>query len=316
MSRRGSGESVKLRPEVRALCLVLAASVAACVPVAPYSKPPGYYGSRSDLGDGVPDFIVAGRSTRAQVVARLGAAEVESPDGHWLYYQSNYLKSESGAWVVAYFPTSRVAERWPAQSELLLRRLRVSFDPAGVVAEASFEAAECRDLDPSLIWPEPPAAYLEGCPVLQRDLAARAERQADRRRMATSSGAAPATWFEHALWRQGEGAWMLGVPHELQCEGVSRSLEGEIGISRDELLFLPPDPGTKGAAPGPIRIVRADILAARRVDGWLGKSLAADVTLAQDRRVSFALCGEFGSGRHSDVRRLESALALLAAVAR
>lgn len=285
---------------------VLSAGMSACVPLAPYEKAPGYYGSRTDLGDGVPAFIVTGTTSRAEVTRTLGTPEVEAPDSQWSYYESNYLKTESGAWAFTYFPGTFV-ERWPQHNQLLLRRLLLRYDAAGLVTDVEFNSAQCEDIFVrSLV--DARAADLESCPILRQDKSMRAERQSARMRQAFATEPDPVHWFEYALWRTGKRSLVFGSGLECSAAQVHWS-SGLLGVSARYVVFLPRESISNGHAVEPLRIARKQFSRVQSIDNLYEKNVGIEITLADGNEVSLSLCMQTSGW---DTPRIEAVLKLLA----
>lgn len=273
--------------------VLLIAGLSACLPLAPYEKAPGYYESRSNLGDSAPAFIVAGSTPRTEVIRELGTPEVEAPDGHWAYYESNYLQSESGAWVIAYSAFGR----WPVHNEWLFRRLLLRYDPSGTVAEIEFDTARCTDLffltDPLDIATND----LERCPFLRQDIAMRAERQNDRMRQAFLTAEEPVRWFEHALWLSGKRIFSSSG---MYCDARDFTHSALLGVSSTSIAFLPSETAPSGPAAEPLRIARDQISRVRVINSLLEKNLGIKIRLADNSEVSISLCGQTREGTKND----------------
>jgi hypothetical protein len=317
------------------LALTLGAS--GCIPLVPYVRQPGFRGSRSDLGDAVPEFIVVGQTTREEVLARLGHAEVEAPDGSWFYYQSHYLKSDSGLWAIPY-GSSHFVEPWSMDSVVLARRLWVRFGSDGVVEEASFDRGECKDLDAAFIeaanrgkvdgqtnfcfacYPE---CLAEGTarPMIQRDLDMFALRASMRRSMAVADGSGELVLsWSRAQWRSKRATESLLFSSYLHASVNCSDHEGpreygELLLSREFLLFLPHESSHAGVPSPPIRIARSSIAEAHVVaeggsPGAAGP--ATELTLIDGSQVSFSICprqyADFSTTRIDDERQTESAV--------
>lgn len=290
---------------------LLSAGLSACLPLAPYEKAPGYYGSRSDLGDGVPAFIVTGRTSRAEVTRILATPEVEAPDGQWSYYESNYLKAESGMWALVYGLGSLVG-RFPLNDEMLLRRLFLRYDAADLVADVEFSTAQCTDIFDYTLS-NPGAADLERCPILRRDVAMRAERQTARMRQALGPEEEPVRWFERAVWQLRKRAIVFGHRSSgLWCGTAAASVHsGLLGVSARSVVFLPRDSVPRGLPAAPSRIARDDIASVQIIDGLLQKHVGVEIKLTDGKVVLLSLCGQTREGQEQDKPGIEAVLALL-----
>lgn len=121
---------------VAATVLLASALLSGC----PIPLPAGYEsGSRENLGEGVPDFIVQGKTTRAEVLLALGAADGRAADEHWLSFGAQYGR---GGVIFILGRGGLGAERFES------RRLVVYFDEQGVVERAQFDRKGCTHLVP------------------------------------------------------------------------------------------------------------------------------------------------------------------------
>lgn len=289
----------------------LVAALSGCVPLAPYSKTPGNMESGAPLGENMPAFLVVGKATRTQVLEHLGAPQIEAIDGSWAYYESDYLKSESGAWYLIAIPflVATVAPI-PATNEVLFRRLHLTYTADSHVASASLTGQKCHDIYKYSHIAFPSVSDATACPILQKHLDLKRVRLAERMQTAIPSNKGVAQWFEHALWRKGKGKYMLGIVDDLQCfREANRSLEGVIGISPDEILFLPGEKSPVGNAVSNEKVPIAEIQDVNVIDGLLDKGLGIDIDLINGQKISFALCKE--GSNSSDIQRTSEAINLL-----
>jgi hypothetical protein len=115
--------------------LLAAAHVSACVIPVPVRT--GFEsGSRDNLGDGVPAFLTAGKTTREEVLLSFGQADEAAQDGSWLVYRASL---RTGGVVVILYPSPAV----PATEDFEYRQLIVFFNASGVVERTQFEKAYC-----------------------------------------------------------------------------------------------------------------------------------------------------------------------------
>ncbi|MDH4315456.1 MAG: hypothetical protein OEW68_11490 [Gammaproteobacteria bacterium] len=271
----------------------------------PYDKAPGYYESRSNLGDGVPAFIIIGSTPRTEVMRVLGAPEVEALNGHWAYYESNYLQMESGAWVVALSNFGR----WPVHNEFLFRRLLLRYDTMGTVTEVEFDSAQCADLFFLTDVSDVAEVDLKRCPMLQQDVAMRTERQTERMWQAFPSEEEPVRWFEHALWLSGKRMFSSSG---MYCDAEDVSHSALLGVSSASIVFLPWESLPSGPAAGPLRIVREQIASVGAINSLFQKNLGIKISLADNSEVSIALCGQTREGYGNDKPGTVELLKLLA----
>jgi len=119
-----------------------------CFPVPiPQGEVPG---SRQNVGDKVPEFIVAGKTTRTDVLLRLGEPDIGSDARpSWLFDDKRFvygrITSEGGVGLV--FPIGTGAA--VGYAPVLYRRLVVTFDEAGVVNSAGLDRFRCPDSFPA-----------------------------------------------------------------------------------------------------------------------------------------------------------------------
>ncbi len=100
----------------------------ACGPIPIFS---GYAaGSRQNIGERVPDFIVEGKTPREEVLLRLGEPDVRGPADSWYAYGS--LLHAGG-----------VEFGFLSAETLRYRRIIVDFDEQGVVSRASHVGQDC-----------------------------------------------------------------------------------------------------------------------------------------------------------------------------
>lgn len=217
--------------------LALSALLSACVPI-PYSVAPGFRGSRADLGDALPAFIVIGSTTRVEVLLKMPRPEFAAPDNSWFYFESNYMEQESGAVFVSGFPVA-VPVGASGTSARLFRRLYIRFDDSGVVSNADFDRQRCSS--DSFIDPlAPTPSQLESCAILKRGLALREESRAQHVRLAAGADAADAKRYDAALWKEGVGLpsmWANLRDDPLNCHWAKGF--GTLVVTRAAIVFLP-----------------------------------------------------------------------------
>lgn len=289
----------------------LAVALSGCVPLAPYSRAPGSFESYGPLGEEMPAFIVAGKTTRHQVLERLGAPQIEAIDGSWSYHESDYLESESGVWYLIAIPhfASTIA-RIPSTNEFSFRRLHIVYTADSHVASASFAEQKCHDIYKYNHIEFPSKTDAATCPILQKHLDLKQIRLSERMQSAIPSDQGVAQWFDHALWNNAKGKYMLGIVDELQCfRDQNRRLAGMLGISPDELVFLPGEKKPVGNAASFEKIPLAQIQDLDVIDGLLDKGMGIDIELLNGQKISFAFCKD-GSNA-SDVKKTSEALNLL-----
>ena len=266
--------------------------------------------SRDVLGERAPVFIERGITSRAQVERVLGAPAVSAPDGRWAFHESSFTRDESGAWTPVWFAGAFV-DRLPLPDEVLLRRLLLRYDDAGVVTDSEFEMAECSDLKATA---SSRRALLKRCPLLARDVAMRDARQADRMRLAFGADgvdgvdAPPARWFRDVMWEAG-----AQTPFRLWCGPPHGRPGALLGVGAGSLVFLPQEAVPAGPAGAVQRVPRRDIVRAAAIDGVQQKNVGIRLVLADGSEMTITLCRSTEWGWHQDTARLEAVLELLGA---
>jgi len=119
--------------------LMVVALLPACVIPLPIQE--AYrHGSRENLGAAAKESIVAGKTTREEILLRLGQPDGAALDESWLLYVC--VRSKGGVLVFIY-PSPAM----PAFETVDYTRLVVYFDEAGVVERAQFEQRTCRETE-------------------------------------------------------------------------------------------------------------------------------------------------------------------------
>lgn len=95
--------------------------------------------SRHNVGERLPDFIVEGTTTRADVLLHLGEPDGRDPEDRWFAYGSRY--NEGGVLFVAFGPGGAGAA--VGTKSVRYRRIVVRFDDRGVVTSAGFVERAC-----------------------------------------------------------------------------------------------------------------------------------------------------------------------------
>jgi hypothetical protein len=240
----------------------------------------------------------------------LGAPAVSAPDGRWAFHESSFIRGGSGAWTPVWSAGAWV-DRLPLPDEVLLRRLLVRYDDAGVVTDSAFEAAECSDLK---VAASSRRAVLKRCPLLARDVAMRDQRQADRMRLAFGAGEvdgaheAPARWFGDVMWEAG-----AQTPFRLWCGPPHGRPGALLGVGEGSLVFLPQEAVPAGPAGAVQRVLRRDIVRAAAIDGLQQKNVGIRLLLADGGEMTITLCRATEWGWHQDTAKLEAVLGLLGA---
>lgn len=309
-----------ISPLLRRSWLLLVVALSACLLPTSFGAPAGDDASRAlpgdVLGDRAPAFIERGVTSHAQVEQVLGAPAVSAPDGRWAFHESSFSRAEAGGWTPVWFAGALV-DRLPLPDEVLLRRLLVRYDDAGVATDSEFEMAECSDLKAAA---SSRRAVLKRCPLLARDVAMRDQRQADRMRLAFGAGEmdgaheAPARWFRDVMWEAGAlttfRLW-CGPPH-----GRPGALLGvSLGEGTGSLVLLPQEAVPAGPAGAVQRVLRRDIVRAGAIDGLQQKNVGIRLVLADGSEMTITLCRSTEWGWHQDTAKLEAVLELLGAAA-
>lgn len=124
------------------LAVIGCAALVSCVPIPyPHVTSEGYEpGSRENLPERVPDFIVPGQTTRDDVRNMLGWPDGAAPDQSLYSYGTVWREKATtrGYVVVGILPPS---DRHTIK--VRVRRLLVRFDTAGRVASAEMQQKEC-----------------------------------------------------------------------------------------------------------------------------------------------------------------------------
>ncbi len=122
---------------------VFAAAIylSSCI-VVPYEAPEGHMGPRTDVPAAVPDGIVKGKTTRAEVLQTEGKPDGEGAGDDWFVYSSTSKQSGLGLFFCA--AVNYTVGCGDARRQVWdYRRLVVRFDAAGVVADAHVDSASC-----------------------------------------------------------------------------------------------------------------------------------------------------------------------------
>lgn len=258
-----------LRKVFTTAVLLLLVNLAGCA--VPYSKQPGYYGSRADFEQAVSALFVDGKTTREDVLAALGRPEVAATDDRWFYYESDYLQRESGAWVAFGIAGAGLAGPWPTSQSILFKRLYVAFAANGLVTATTFNKQECKEIthpglgrgDYRTMSQLLTQKQLISCALLQRDLELRDRRLVQRWQDTGGDVASAHVRYNRALWKDGlAGNW---GSTGFSCRfGYQPS--GTIFISQDALTYLPPETRFSGPAPSAVRLTMSEIEAVKLLE--------------------------------------------------
>jgi len=127
----------------RFAALLAAWPLTACVP---YPVLPGpRMGSHSNVPAEVPSWLVAGQTTRQEVLTALGKPDWVGPDMRSVAYWSAYGHGGAGAITcIAIFGSCGYTDRNVSTSESReFRRLSVKFNDTGLVSDAKFIKMTC-----------------------------------------------------------------------------------------------------------------------------------------------------------------------------
>lgn len=116
--------------------LITSLAVAGCVIPLPPSES---VTTRHNVGDAVPEAIVIGKTTRADVVSLLGEPDSATADHAVMVFGRN--SSRGGALILIPGPPAGVLAMGVA--DVTDRRLVVRFDAQGIVSEATVERKDC-----------------------------------------------------------------------------------------------------------------------------------------------------------------------------
>ena len=122
-----------------AVGLMAVALLPACVIPLPISEA-HRQGSRENLGDAARESIVTGKTTREEVLLRLGPPDGAALDESWLLYVS--VRSKGGVLVFIY-----PSPAFPAFETVDYTRLVIYFDEAGVVERTQIEQRTCSETE-------------------------------------------------------------------------------------------------------------------------------------------------------------------------
>ena len=127
---------------VSVACLL--GGLSACVVPVPYPIPPlGYTSSsRHNLTDVVPAFISEGKTTRTEVLLRLGEPDASFGDGTFVYV-SAYRKGGAGTAVIWGVAPGAGGYGSANEQRTAYRRLTVVFDGQNMVSSARMELKSC-----------------------------------------------------------------------------------------------------------------------------------------------------------------------------
>lgn len=287
------------------LCLALAGCFA--IPVAPYTEKPTYGQSRANLSDSAAASIIPGKTTRSDVLLSLGPPDVAAVDESWFFYESDFLKKQSGVWLVVGFPGGGAVGRWPLSSAMLFRRLYVTFTDKGIVATSESSEEECQDIHnwyaEYKTYPPTPKDP-SSCRIMLMSKDMRERRLLERLLVADPVAKSPHTRFDDARWVEKHflEAIVLGVP---DCTMVGQR-SGSLFVSRSQVTFLEDEKIPAGKPPESMRMHRKDVTAT-----FMNTWLVQGVGVALEEHDGFSAAFTFCSGNEinrSEIRRLYSEL--------
>lgn len=130
---------VSTPPLTLAAACLIGALLGACVPI-PTGE--GYAsGSRGNLAEKAPEFIIPGKTTREEVLVELGQANRTEVDGSLVCYQSALQRGGTLLMGVMPRPFPGVGS-----ADVEFRRLVVFFAKSGVVERVQFERVFCNEV--------------------------------------------------------------------------------------------------------------------------------------------------------------------------
>lgn len=122
------------RAYIAAATLLCGWALSAC----PFPIPPGFhYGTRENIGEEVPSFVIPGKTTRADVLFLLGEADGVALDESWLSY--GYVHGSGGVVLLL----GAYGEGGLGVEAVEHHRLVLYFDERSVVARTQFEKRLC-----------------------------------------------------------------------------------------------------------------------------------------------------------------------------
>jgi outer membrane protein assembly factor BamE (lipoprotein component of BamABCDE complex) len=118
---------------------LMAVACAVLLTACPVPLPPTYdSGSRQNVGDLIPDFIVKGETTRDDVLLRLGEPDGRGPGDRWFAYGSQYSKGG-----VLFVMAAGGGAGAAGVESIRFRRIIVRFDENGIVTDSAFVERVC-----------------------------------------------------------------------------------------------------------------------------------------------------------------------------
>lgn len=208
--------------------------MSACIPIPLVS---GYDAdSRQNIPARVPEFVVQGKTTRADVVLALGEPDRYADDGSWLLYGSDYSQGGLALVAVGAAPGA-VGAFGIAEEKMRYRLLIFRFDAAGVVSSTALTEKYCPE------WSMVAAPGPDSAPIPCFDLSGDKLAVSDRAAIAAPGEQVIGT-YPHVIWWKGReqppGVSMLLKPRE-QGEWA------DLSITDGSLVLTP----SQNPAPGP-----------------------------------------------------------------
>ncbi len=179
--------------------------------------------SRQNIGDTVPDFIVVGKTTRADVLLTLGEPDDASDNGLWFAYTRS---SREGGFL---FLVS--GQGGPSSEKMVSRRVIVTFDEAGVVTSTKYERVP---------WT---AGEVGAGPSMSRGPWASGEYlfPTDSSGVSGEGGIIAGKAFAPALWHKGIRGWAEVKAFHLEPPAI----EGSLFVGDNAVFFFSPNADNK-----------------------------------------------------------------------
>ena len=230
----------------RVLAALMPLAVAGCAmgPMLPRDVPQ----SRRNVGESVPDFIVAGKTTRADVLIGLGEPDGATEGGEQFVYTS--VRGRGGFFFFSLRGSFDLEKR-------SYRRLVILFDDAGVVKNSRLEVASCLGSDQ--YRESGPDEHSQCVDMTGRDLP-----PVDSGDASAAEELAHGQVFEPAQWLPGGRGFDSASPGGL-------AVDGRLVVGESSVLFLPPQADSRT---GPLIKLAYGQMAEFYVDkSWLNRRL-------------------------------------------
>ena len=240
------------------------------IPLFPYSTAPGYYSSRGNLEGVAHRSIIPGQTTRTDILGLLGEPDVSAAAGQWFYYESDFLKDESGVWLMVGVPGAGAVGQWPTTQIMLFRRLFVAFDSNGAVATTDFQEQECHNIphpthvtrDYRVSRESLTEEQIKSCDILRRGWELRDRRLRQRLEVETGRDAPSYERFDQAVYKPG----IAKTWGERGFDCPYRSQAGTLFISTNRLFYFPVENSFSGTPPDPVGIARKDVTSVKLLE--------------------------------------------------